>query len=64
LSRHVPPELTAALAANPKKHKAWEALTAGKQRGLTQRIHPARTAETRARRVAEVLLELAKVQAK
>lgn len=56
----VPPELTAALAANPRAYKAWGALTAGKQRGLTHRIHPAKTEETRARRVAEVLLELTK----
>lgn len=51
----VPPELAAALACIADARTAWDALTPGKQRGLTHRVHGAKSAETRARRVAEVI---------
>ena len=51
----MPKELTAALFANAEASRAWAALTPGKQRGMTHQIHGAKTAPTRARRVAEVI---------
>lgn len=54
----MPDELGRALSADRAAGAAWEALTAGKQRGMTHRIHGAKGAATRARRVAEVISEL------
>jgi hypothetical protein len=54
----VPDELGIALATNSAANAAWRSLTPGKQRGMTHRIHGAKTASTRARRVAEVIAEL------
>jgi hypothetical protein len=51
----VPAELAAALAHSPEAHAAWLALTPGKQRGLTHRIHGAKAPATRRRRTDEVL---------
>lgn len=51
----IPPELTSALNRSPASRGAWEALTPGKQRGLTHRIHGAKTSATRRRRVDEVI---------
>ena len=54
----VPPELAKALLGNPDASEAWDALTPGKQRGMTHQIHGAKTAHTRARRVAEAIKAL------
>ncbi len=54
----VPAELRAALDQNDAARAAWAQLTPGKQRGLAYRVDSAKRAETRARRVAEVLGEL------
>lgn len=54
----VPSELVAALARAPKAQAAWLALTPGKQRGLTHRIHGAKAPETRRRRTDEVIAVL------
>jgi hypothetical protein len=51
----VPTELALALEADPVAKMAWVGLSAGKQRGMTHRIHPAKAPETRAKRVSEVL---------
>jgi hypothetical protein len=51
----VPAELAAALALYPAARTAWEALTPGKQRGLTHRIHGAKAPTTRRRRTDEVI---------
>lgn len=54
----MPSELMAALLADPMAMAAWEALTPGRKRGLTHRVHSAKSLATRARRVAEVVTEL------
>lgn len=51
----VPVELAAALAHCPNAQVAWLALTPGKQRGLTHRIHGAKAPGTRRRRTDEVI---------
>lgn len=53
----VPAEL-AALSRNAEARAAWDALTPGRRRGLAHRIHGAKAAATRARRVAEVMAAL------
>lgn len=54
----VPPELARALRANTRAKAAWDALSAGKQRGLTHPIHSAKTTTTRERRVLETIAAL------
>lgn len=54
----VPPELAAELTADPDARAAWDALTPGKRRGLTYRVHGAKARATRMRRVAEVMAML------
>lgn len=51
----VPPELAAALAADPAARGAWAALTPGGRRGFAHLVHGAKASATRARRVADVL---------
>lgn len=51
----VPLELQRALEANGKAEQAWAELTAGKQRGFAYRVAGAKRAETRERRVEEVI---------
>lgn len=51
----MPAELVAALARSAEAGAAWRALTPGKQRGLTHRIHGAKAPETRRRRTDEVI---------
>lgn len=51
----VPADLAAALARCPKAQGAWLALTPGKQRGLTHRIHGAKALATRRRRTDAVI---------
>lgn len=55
----VPEELEAALAATPAARRAWERLTPGRRRGLAHLVAGASRPETRARRVEQVLAELA-----
>ncbi|MEM9184961.1 MAG: YdeI/OmpD-associated family protein [Planctomycetota bacterium] len=50
-----PEELLRALEANAAAAKAWQSLTPGKQRGLVYRVSSAKRAETRERRVEEVI---------
>lgn len=50
----VPPELQDLLRSEPKLRKAWEALSAGKQRGLAHLIASAVRPATRAARLAQV----------
>jgi hypothetical protein len=50
----VPPELSAALQAQPKARQAWSALSAGKQRGLAYMVASAKRAETKQARVEQV----------
>lgn len=50
----IPAELEALLAAKARVRKAWQALSAGKQRGLAHMVASAKRAETRASRVAQV----------
>ncbi|MEO0530478.1 MAG: YdeI/OmpD-associated family protein [Planctomycetota bacterium] len=54
----VPEELRKALEANTDASKAWDAATAGRQRGLAYRVASAKRPETRRKRVEEVLAEL------
>ena len=54
----VPEELRLALAADDRAAKIWQGLTAGKQRGFAYRVSSAKRAETRERRVEEVLESL------
>lgn len=51
----VPPELAAALMEDAQAYALWEALTPGRRRGLTHRIHSAKSADTRKRRTADVI---------
>lgn len=51
----MPPELTAALDADPEALALWEALTPGKRRGLAYRVASAKTTATREKRCREVL---------
>ncbi|MEM1028504.1 MAG: YdeI/OmpD-associated family protein [Planctomycetota bacterium] len=50
----VPPLLASALRKNSRMQKRWDALTAGKRRGLAYRVASAKRAETQAKRIAEV----------
>jgi hypothetical protein len=54
----VPAELAAALSKSAKRRKAWEAHTAGTQRGLAHFVESAKRAETRAARLEAVLAAL------
>ena len=54
----VPPELSLALAENVAAAEVWESLSAGKRRGFAHRVLSAKTAPTKAKRVAEVLKRL------
>jgi len=54
----MPEALARALAADAAAQAAWAALTPGRRRGLAHPVLAARTEETRARRVAEVLAAL------
>jgi hypothetical protein len=54
----MPAELAAALAQSQEALTAWQALTPGKQRGLTHRIHGAKAPATRRRRTDEVIAML------
>jgi Bacteriocin-protection, YdeI or OmpD-Associated/Domain of unknown function (DUF1905) len=50
----IPPELAALLSKKARVRKAWDALSAGKQRGLAHMVHSAKREETRAARLAQV----------
>lgn len=50
----VPDELALLLSKKARVRKAWEALSAGKQRGLAYTVASAKRPETRAARVAQV----------
>lgn len=50
----LPEALRLALDGNPGVKAQWEALTAGKRRGLAYRVGSAKTAPTQAKRIAEV----------
>jgi hypothetical protein len=50
----LPPELAALLRGDPAVARGWQALSAGKQRGLAYMVASARKAETRAARLAQV----------
>jgi hypothetical protein len=52
-----PPDVAAALAAGDVT-AVWEGLTPGKRRGLLYRIDTAKTAPTRAKRIAALVAEL------
>lgn len=54
----VPEELTAALAKSSRRRKAWNAHTAGTQRGLAHFVESAKRAETRQKRLDAVLAAL------
>ena len=54
----VPPELSLALSENVAAAEVWESLSAGKRRGFAHRVLSAKTAPTKAKRVAEVLAGL------
>lgn len=54
----VPPELAATLQADPKARRGWDALTAGKQRGLAHMVASAKRADTRQARLAQVVAVL------
>lgn len=54
----VPPELREALAKDGAAQDAWDGLTAGKKRGLTHKVYAAKGADTRARRVSDVVTAL------
>ncbi|MEO1229793.1 MAG: YdeI/OmpD-associated family protein [Myxococcota bacterium] len=51
----VPPELEAAISADPKASSVWAELSAGKRRAWAHRVSSAKRAETRARRIDEVV---------
>jgi hypothetical protein len=53
----VPEDVAAALAAAGRT-AAWEGLTPGRRRGLLYRIETARTAPTRAKRIAALIEEI------
>jgi uncharacterized protein YdeI (YjbR/CyaY-like superfamily) len=55
----VPPDLEAALAADPRLRKAFDQLDSQNRFGLLYRLHTAKRPETRARRLAEYLRMLA-----
>ncbi|MEY1557554.1 YdeI/OmpD-associated family protein [Yoonia sp. R2331] len=55
----VPEDLTLALRAAEATHQ-WDALTPGKQRGLLHGVTSAKRAETRAKRIALLIKELAR----
>jgi Bacteriocin-protection, YdeI or OmpD-Associated/Domain of unknown function (DUF1905) len=48
----VPPELEAALAADPRARRGWDAVPGGRRRELAASVADAKRPETRARRVA------------
>ena len=50
----VPNELADLLATNASVRVAWDKLSAGKRRALAHRVSSAKTAPTRARRIAEI----------
>lgn len=54
----VPEDVAAALRTGDAT-AAWESLTAGRRRGLLHKVETARTAPTRAKRIAALLAELA-----
>ncbi|MCZ8014475.1 MAG: YdeI/OmpD-associated family protein [Limnobacter sp.] len=51
----VPPELSAALQAQPNARNAWSALSAGKQRSLAHMIASAKRSETKQARLEQVI---------
>jgi uncharacterized protein YdeI (YjbR/CyaY-like superfamily) len=55
----VPPDLAAALDARQEARPAWEGWSASLRRGLLLRIHSAKRAETRAKRIADVVEDAA-----
>ena len=55
----VPVELAEALDAHADLREVWDGWTAGKRRGWAHRVASAKAAETRRRRVEEVLAALA-----
>ncbi|MFP8833117.1 YdeI/OmpD-associated family protein [Hydrogenophaga sp. XSHU_21] len=54
----IPAELSAALEGSSRVQKAWQALSAGKQRGLAHMVASARRADTRQARVEQVVAVL------
>ena len=50
----IPPELAGVLKKNPKVRKAWDALSAGKQRGLAYMVASAKRPETKCDRLERV----------
>ncbi len=57
---NVPEELEAALKGDRAARTFWKSLSAGKRRGMAHRVESAKRAETRARRVVEIMEALAK----
>jgi Bacteriocin-protection, YdeI or OmpD-Associated/Domain of unknown function (DUF1905) len=55
----MPDELTEGLAEWPEAEAAWQRLTPGRQRNLVFHINAGKQAETRARRVVQILHQLA-----
>ncbi len=56
----VPEDLTVALAANPAAQAWFEALTSTNRFAITYRVHQAKRAETRARRIADLVEKLSR----
>lgn len=56
----VPPALTAGLAAEPAAQAVWEQLSAQNRYAVLHRIHTARRADTRARRIEQFVAMLAR----
>jgi uncharacterized protein YdeI (YjbR/CyaY-like superfamily) len=56
----VPDDLVRALAANPAAHEAFEALDRTNRYAILHRVDAAKRPETRARRIAEFVAELAR----
>ena len=54
----VPSELRLAIHAEDALARAWEALTVGRRRGLAHRVASAKRADTRAKRVSEIVAAL------
>ena len=54
----VPKELEHALFADDQAKRVWESLTPGKRRGMAHRVVSAKRADTKEKRVLEILEEL------
>ncbi|HEX8508616.1 MAG TPA: YdeI/OmpD-associated family protein [Propionibacteriaceae bacterium] len=56
----VPPELTAALAAEPRAQAMWDILSSQNRYGILHRLETAKRADTRSRRVEQFVAMLAR----